>query len=59
MGEGGSEESFIVNEKSNGRLNKFVQNVLNVVRKVHGAGDVQVFCFIYLVFISHLYLIET
>ncbi|XP_052757762.1 leucine-rich PPR motif-containing protein, mitochondrial-like [Galleria mellonella] len=41
MGDGQSEETFVTNEKSNGRLNKLVQTVLNVDKKVHGAGDVQ------------------
>ncbi|CAH0405199.1 unnamed protein product [Chilo suppressalis] len=41
MGEGKSEDKFIANEKSNGRLNKFVQTILNVDKKVHGPGDVQ------------------
>ncbi|KPJ21180.1 hypothetical protein RR48_00475 [Papilio machaon] len=42
MGDGGSEETFIINEKSNGSMNKLVQKVLNIDKKVHGPGDVQV-----------------
>uniref|UniRef100_A0A2H1V3W5 SFRICE_028910 n=1 Tax=Spodoptera frugiperda TaxID=7108 RepID=A0A2H1V3W5_SPOFR len=41
MSDGQSEENFLTNEKSNGRLNKLAQIVLNIDRKVHGAGDVQ------------------
>ncbi|CAG9796380.1 unnamed protein product [Diatraea saccharalis] len=41
MGDGRSEDTFLANEKSNGRLNKFVQTILNVNKKVHGPGDVQ------------------
>ncbi|XP_028159068.1 leucine-rich PPR motif-containing protein, mitochondrial-like isoform X1 [Ostrinia furnacalis] len=41
MGEGHSEEKFLVNEKSNGRFNKMAQTVLNIDKKVHGASDVQ------------------
>ncbi|XP_045536900.1 leucine-rich PPR motif-containing protein, mitochondrial [Papilio machaon] len=41
MGDGGSEETFIINEKSNGSMNKLVQKVLNIDKKVHGPGDVQ------------------
>ncbi|KAM3967869.1 leucine-rich PPR motif-containing protein, mitochondrial [Aphomia sociella] len=41
MGDGQSEDVFITNEKSNGRLNKLAQTVFNINKKVHGAGDVQ------------------
>ncbi|XP_059051022.1 leucine-rich PPR motif-containing protein, mitochondrial-like [Achroia grisella] len=41
MGDGKSEETFITNEKSNSRLNKLAQTVLNIDKKVHGPGDVQ------------------
>ncbi|XP_072940263.1 leucine-rich PPR motif-containing protein, mitochondrial-like isoform X2 [Epargyreus clarus] len=40
MGEG-SEENFLVSEKANGKLNKMAQTILNMTKKVHGAGDVQ------------------
>ncbi|XP_032528915.2 leucine-rich PPR motif-containing protein, mitochondrial-like [Danaus plexippus] len=42
MNEGKSEERFISNEQSNGKLNKLAQTILNVDRQVHGASDVQV-----------------
>ncbi|CAH0695462.1 unnamed protein product [Spodoptera exigua] len=41
MSDGQSEENFLTNEKSNGRLNKLAQIVLNIDKKVHGPGDVQ------------------
>ncbi|XP_068626542.1 leucine-rich PPR motif-containing protein, mitochondrial isoform X2 [Battus philenor] len=41
MGDGGSEDTFIVNEKRNSGLNKLVQRILSVNKKVHGSGDVQ------------------
>ncbi|CAH0727544.1 unnamed protein product, partial [Brenthis ino] len=41
MSDGKSEDTFIENEKTNGKLNKLVQTILNVNKKVHGAGDVQ------------------
>ncbi|XP_052737382.1 leucine-rich PPR motif-containing protein, mitochondrial [Bicyclus anynana] len=40
MSEGKDEETFIVNERTNGRLNKLVQTILSVDKRVHGAGDV-------------------
>ncbi|CAG4977600.1 unnamed protein product [Parnassius apollo] len=42
MGDGGSENTFVINEKGNTSLNKMVQTVLNVDKKVHGPGDVQI-----------------
>ncbi|KAJ0182327.1 hypothetical protein K1T71_001696 [Dendrolimus kikuchii] len=41
MGDGQNEETFLTNEKLNGRLNKLAQTVLNTDKNVHGAGDVQ------------------
>lgn len=41
MCDGQTEEKFLNNEKTNGRLNKLVQIVLNIDKKVHGPGDVQ------------------
>ncbi|CAG4954237.1 unnamed protein product [Colias eurytheme] len=41
MGEGKSEDFFLVSEKSNGSYNKMVQTILNTCKKVHGASDVQ------------------
>ncbi|XP_045459667.1 leucine-rich PPR motif-containing protein, mitochondrial-like [Melitaea cinxia] len=41
MSDGKTEDTFIENEKANGKLNKFVQTILNVNKQVHGAGDVQ------------------
>ncbi|CAK1540253.1 unnamed protein product [Leptosia nina] len=41
MGEGKSEDFFLVTEKVNGRYNKMVNTILNVCKKVHGSGDVQ------------------
>ncbi|XP_038207718.1 leucine-rich PPR motif-containing protein, mitochondrial [Zerene cesonia] len=41
MGEGRSEDVFLVSEKANGRYSKMVQTILNTCKKVHGASDVQ------------------
>ncbi|CAK1602353.1 unnamed protein product [Parnassius mnemosyne] len=41
MGDGGCEDTFVINEKGNTSFNKMVQTVLNVDKKVHGSGDVQ------------------
>ncbi|XP_004930031.2 leucine-rich PPR motif-containing protein, mitochondrial isoform X1 [Bombyx mori] len=41
MGDGRSEDNFIIHERSNSRLNKMAQTILNTDRKVHGASDVQ------------------
>ncbi|XP_039757887.1 leucine-rich PPR motif-containing protein, mitochondrial-like [Pararge aegeria] len=40
MSDGKDEDTFIVNEKTNGRLNKLVHTILNVDKRVHGASDV-------------------
>ncbi|XP_045768937.1 leucine-rich PPR motif-containing protein, mitochondrial [Maniola jurtina] len=40
MSDGKDEETFIVNERTNGRLNKLVHTILNVDKQVHGASDV-------------------
>lgn len=45
MSDGKAEDTFIENEKANGKLNKYVQTILNVNKQVHGAGDVQVSMF--------------
>lgn len=42
MSDGLTEENFLNNEKVNGALNQMAQTVLNIDRKVHGPGDVQV-----------------
>ncbi|KAJ8736098.1 hypothetical protein PYW08_006754 [Mythimna loreyi] len=43
MSDGQTEDNFLTNEKvgGHGRLNKLVQIVLNIDKKVHGPGDVQ------------------
>ncbi|KAG6447060.1 hypothetical protein O3G_MSEX004728 [Manduca sexta] len=41
MNDGQSEDNFLTNERSNGRLNKLAQTILNIDKKVHGPGDVQ------------------
>ncbi|KAJ2948053.1 hypothetical protein O0L34_g9850 [Tuta absoluta] len=42
MSDGLSEDSFLTNERCNGKLNKLAMAVLNVNKKIHGAGDMQV-----------------
>lgn len=49
MSDGHTEENFLINEKANSKLNKHLQAALNMIKKVHGAGDVPVrlvFCFV-------------
>ncbi|CAH4031371.1 unnamed protein product [Pieris brassicae] len=41
MGEGKSEDFFLVTEKVNGRYNKMVNTILNVCKTVHGTSDVR------------------
>ncbi|XP_049882196.1 leucine-rich PPR motif-containing protein, mitochondrial-like [Pectinophora gossypiella] len=41
MSDGLSEDNFLTNERCNGRLNKLAQAILNIDKKIHGAGDVQ------------------
>lgn len=45
MSDGQSEDNFLFNEKANSKLSKLAQIVLNVDREIHGAGDVQVYCY--------------
>ncbi|XP_048489346.1 leucine-rich PPR motif-containing protein, mitochondrial [Plutella xylostella] len=40
MSDGHTEENFLINEKANSKLNKHLQASLNMIKKVHGAGDV-------------------
>lgn len=42
MSDGMSEDNFLTNERCNGRMNKLAQTILNIDKRVHGAGDVQV-----------------
>nr|XP_026486597.1 leucine-rich PPR motif-containing protein, mitochondrial-like [Vanessa tameamea] len=41
MSDGKTEDTFIENEKANGKLNRLVQTILNVNKQIHGPGDVQ------------------
>ncbi|KAI5645009.1 leucine-rich PPR motif-containing protein, mitochondrial [Phthorimaea operculella] len=41
MSDGLSEDNFLTNERCNGKLSKLARTVLNVVKKLHGASDVQ------------------